>query len=442
MTVQVAPPLRGRLRARLSGQTVALVAIVVLVLIGSVLRATAIGTNIRVSADEHSNVANANAILEHKRYGTFRWAPGTPFMFAIATRLAGHHSLRAAPHAHGPAQDMQLLIEITTLLLIAVVAWSLAGPWAALLAVALAALYLPLILITRTYLTEPLGGLMILATFATAGWARQRGPWAIAAAGVIAGLGCLAREDLVPGVMVIAIALTWTLWRSSHRRALLLSGLYLVCTLMVLTPWVLYASSRDGRFVPITDGGTDDFFIGSYLPGGGEQYPDVEQFRTAICEYFPVDCHHLVSHGTADMFKLVAARYPGLSENAAITTADLDNIRRYALGQPFAFAGMLASKTWRLWSYPWSGGNGYGRHPKSATSRVEHLIFTGLALLGLIGGALLTRRWSFVTVTLGLAAITVLNVINNAEGRDNVRLMPLVFTFGAAGLGMMGRRAR
>jgi Dolichyl-phosphate-mannose-protein mannosyltransferase len=402
-------------------RTAALAGITLLLLVGSVLRADAIGSNVRVSSDEQGNVANTNAILLHKRYPTFRWAPGTPFVFAVVTRLRGYHSLRAAAHSHGPAQYAQLAIEIATLALIALIAWVIAGQWAALLAVALAALYLPLILVTRTYLSEPFGGLMILLTFAAAAWARQRGWRALAAAGVLAGLGCLTREDLFPGVVVIAVAIMWPLWRASRRRAISCGAVYLACAVVVITPWVIYASGRVGRFVPITDGGPDAFFIGSYLPGGGEQYPDVESFRSQICRHYPADCHHLVSRGTADMFKLVTARYPGLAEDAAITKADLDNLRRYALGQPLAFAGMLANKTWRLWSYPWSGGNGYGQHPKADTSRVQHLIFTGLALLGLLGGAVVTRRWSLFTVTFGLGAITLLNILVNAQGRDNVR---------------------
>lgn len=416
--------------------------IVTLVVLGAALRAEVIGTNIRVSSDEQGNVANTNAVLLHERYRTFRWAPGTPLVFAAVTRLRGSHSLHANPHAHGPAQDAQLVIEITTLLLIAVVAWRLAGVWAALLAVALASLYIPLILVTRTYLTEPLGGLMILATFAAAAWARSRGLLAIVAAGVLAGLGCLTREDLFPGVLVISVAIAWAAWGSSPRRALLHGTAYLACAVAVITPWVIYASSRDGHFVPITDGGPDAFFIGSYLPGGGEQYPDVEQFKGAICRRFPADCHHLVSRGTADMFTLVSEHYPGVSRNAAITQADLENVRRYALGEPLAFAGMLISKTWKMWSYPWSGGNGYGRHPKADTSRLQHLIFTALALLGLVGGALLTRRWGLITVSAGLGAIALLNSLCAAQGRDNLRLMPLLFTFGACGLWMVGSKTK
>jgi 4-amino-4-deoxy-L-arabinose transferase-like glycosyltransferase len=419
----------------------ALAGIIALVVVGSVLRLASIGTNLRVSADEQGNVANANAILDHKAYRTFRWAPGTPFMFAVAARLRGFKVVSVEPHAHTPAQYAQLALEIATLLLMAAVAWRLAGPWAALLAVALAALYVPLILITRTYLSEPLGGLMAVAMFAGAAWARHRGPAMIACAGVIAGLACLAREDLFPGVLVIAIAIGWGLWRSSRRAALMSGLLYLLCAIAVITPWVIYASNHDGRLVPITDGGTDAFFIGTYLPGGGEQYPDIEHFQHQICQRFPADCHALVSRGTGDMFKIVASRYPGLSENAAINEAGLENLRHYALGQPLAFVGMLAAKLWTMWGSPWSGGNGYGTHPKADTSRVQHLIFVALAFIGLLGGALLTRKWELVTVSVGLAVITFLNLLTNAEGRDNLRFMPLLFTFGACGLWLLARQA-
>lgn len=424
----------------ISSRAVALAGIVVLVVAGSVLRADAIGGNLRVSSDEQGNGANANAILQHTRYRALRWAPGTPLVFALATRLDGHRAMPVVTRSHGPAQYAQLAVEIATLTLIAVVAWSMAGAWAALAAVALAALYVPLILVTRTYLSEPLGGLMILGTFASAAWARTRRAPAIAAAGVFAGLACLAREDLFPGVIVIALALAWAVWRSSRRRAVMLGGLYLACAVAVLTPWVIYASGIDGRFVPITDGGADSFFVGTYLPGHGQQYPDVVQFKAAICRRFPADCDHLVSRGTADMFAIVASRHPKLATNAAITQADLENIRHYAFGRPLAFAGMLAEKAWRMWSYPWSGGNGYGTDPKSDTSRLQHLIFTAIALFGLIAGALLTRRWSLITVTAGLAVITFLNILNNAQGRDNLRLMPLLFTFGASGLWMAGEK--
>src|ERR1700730_3900164 len=119
--------------------------IVAIVLLGGVLRAQAIGGNTHLSADENGYVANTNRILAHKRYATFKWPPGTSLAVAAATRLSGHRSLRLTKHARGPAQYVQLLAGVLTLLLMAAVAWWAAGPWAAVLAAALGAAYWPLI---------------------------------------------------------------------------------------------------------------------------------------------------------------------------------------------------------------------------------------------------------------------------------------------------------
>ena len=68
---------------------------------------------------------------------------------------------------------MQLLAGVLTLLLMAAVAWWAAGPWAAVLATALGASYWPLVDATRTFLSEPLGGLALLASIAAAVLARD-----------------------------------------------------------------------------------------------------------------------------------------------------------------------------------------------------------------------------------------------------------------------------
>jgi hypothetical protein len=415
-------------------RTLAVSAILVLVLLGALLRADAIGGDKRVSADEAGYAGNANHILAGEHYGSFKWAPGAPLIFALSTRLSGHHSLRIVPRAHGPAQYTQLAIETATLLLIALVAWQLAGAGAALLAVALAASYVPLVLITRTYLSEPLGGLMFLAALFTATWARKRGLGAIALAGVVAGAACLTRNDLAVGMAVIALALALSGrpgWRAGGLRA----GLFLGCLLLTVTPWLAYAWNLEGRFVPITTSGPNALFIGTYLPGRGEQFPTVEAFAPLVCRKFPAECHSYRAGETGPMFRVIGSRYPGLSESAAATRATWQNFKDYALGQPFAFAGMLWEKFWHMWSYPWSGGNS-GLHPD--TSRPQHLIYAALAWLGLLGGALVTRRWALMTAAAALLAVSALNTLFVAQARDNVRFMPLLLAYGSAGLWLLG----
>lgn len=417
----------------LTGRNIALLAIALVIAIGGVLRAQAIGGDKFVSADEAGYAGDANRILAHERYASFKWAPGTPIVFAIVTRLSGHRSLKITAHAHGPAQDAQLAIEVVTLLLIAVVAWMIAGPWGALIAVTLAATYVPLILITRTYLSEPLGGFMFLAALAAATYARKRGLRAIAAAGVVAGLTCLTRNDLAIGMGVIAVAIAFT-GRPPWRIRIVRLVVYLACLAVVVAPWIIYASQSNGRFVPITTSGPNALFIGTYLPGHGEQFPTVEAFRGEICRQLPKECGHYPAGDAAPVFEVIQKRYPHLSEPAAATKAALQNIKRYAIGKPPSFAGMLWEKFWRMWSYPWSGGNS-GLHPD--TSRPQHDVFFLLAWIGLLAGAFLIRRWELITAAIVLLAVSGLNTWFVAQARDNVRFTPMLLTYGGAGLWLL-----
>lgn len=413
---------------------IALGLIVAIVLVGGVLRAQAIGGNTHVSADENGYVANTNRILAHRRYATFKWPPGTSLAFALATRLSGHRSLRLKTHASGPAQYLQLLAGLLTLLLMAALAWWAAGPWAAVLAAALGASYWPLVDATRTFLSEPMGGLALLASVAAAVWARShlhgRRWWlALAGAGAVGGLACLTRGDLAVGMVVIALGLALS-GRPGWRVGTLRAGIYLGAILVTLLPWLAYASEAERRFVPITTAGPDAFFIGSYLPGRGLLVPTEEKLAPEVCRHFPEDCGRYWQKSAEPLFRLIRARYPGRSADAAVREADLENVRKYALGQPFAFAGMLGEKFLKMWRTVWSGGNGT-YHP--STSQLQHTLYVLLAWLGLLGGAFATRRWELIVAAATLLAISGLATLFNDQPRYNVSLMPLLLTYGSAG---------
>jgi hypothetical protein len=428
--------------APLATHRLALGLILVIVLVGGVLRAQAIGGNTHLSADENGYVGNTNRILAHERYATFKWPPGTSLAFAAATRLSGHRSLRLTTHASGPAQYVQLLAGVLTLLLMAAVAWWAAGPWAAVLAAALGASYWPLVDATRTFLSEPLGAFVLLATIAAAVLARSRlqAPrwWlALMGAGAVGGLACLTRGDLAVGTVVIALALALS-GRPGWRVGALRAGIYLGAVVLILLPWLAYASETEGRFVPITTAGPDAFFIGSYLPGKGLLVPTEEKLAPEVCRHFPAYCGRYWQKSAAPLFSLIRAQHPGKSADAAVRAADLENVRKYALGQPFAFAGMLWGKFWKMWKTVWSGGNGTYN---PSTSQLQHTLYLLLAGIGLLGGALATRRWELITALAMLLAISGLATLFNDQPRYNVSLMPLLLTYGSAGGWLLGRWA-
>lgn len=419
----------------------ALVLIVLAIVGGALARANTIGSNTHVSADENGYVANANRMLGGERYATFKWPPGTSFAFALATRLSGHHSLRLSTGAKGPAQYMQLVLGVLALMLVAALTWLLAGPWAAVIATAAVASYEPLIDATRTFLSEPSGAFVLLAAVGAAAIARarfgRRHEWpAIAMAGAIGGAACLTRGDLAVGMGVLAVALALA-GEPGWRKGLLRGGVYLAALALVLVPWLAYASSTEGRFVPITTAGPDALFIGTYLPGKGLLVPTEEQLAPEVCRHFPSDCGRYWQHSSLPLFHLIEARHPGMSENAAVNAADLENLNRYALGKPAAFSSMLWGKFWKMWTNVWSGGNGT-YHP--STSQTQHLIYLWLAWIGLIAGAVLTRRFALLASVAVLLSVAVAATPFNDQPRYNVSLMALLISAGVAGWWLAGER--
>ncbi len=433
------------LRAMTAASKLALVLTIAIVVAGGVARNTAIGTNTHLSADENGYVGNANRILADERYATFKWPPGTSIEFAIATRLSGHHSLKLTTHASGPAQYTQLAAGILTLAMVAVLAWVFAGPWASVIATALVASYEPLIEATRTFLSEPTGALVLMLAIASAALARSRYGkrnellW-LFAAGAIGGITCLTRSDMALGMGAIALALALAGrvdGTKNIRTGMLRGGVYLVALLLTLSPWLWYASHEEGRFVPLTTAGPDAFFIGSYLPGKGELVPTEEKLAPAVCRHFPQDCGRYWQQSSAPVFRLIEARHPGMSENAAVNEENINNVRKYALGKPAAFASMLWAKFWKMWTVAWTGGNGT-YHPD--TSPAQHKIYLILAAIGLLGGTILTRRFILVTSTGALLAISAFATPFNDQPRYNVSLMALLLCSGTIGAFLAGER--
>jgi hypothetical protein len=461
----VKPPLGQRLRTLVSREHLAavfarcfprridrilLVAVAVAIIVGTVLRVGVIGSNDRVSVDEGGYIANANRILEGQQIATYKWAPGTSLMFAAAAVLRGTARISQAAHSHGIAQYSQLVVEFLTLIMVAVIAWILAGPWAALIAVALMATYEPLIDVTRTYLSEPLGALILIAMVTAICWARKRDTHSLVLAGIVAGLAGLVREDYAVAVAAIMIGLVASGY-PSRRAALGRALVYGLVALAVVTPYVVYASIKEKRFTPIVSAGPHALFLGTYLPGGGNQFIDLQVTAKQVCAFFnkrhldrkqlaalslPADYCHLPAGDAQGLFAMIHVQHPGDSDQAAAQAAAFNNLDKYMLGEPLKFAHMLWNKAWNMWSYPWSGGNSQGGGGLSRqTSLLQHQIYSVIAWIGvLLGLLLLRRRWAFVVPVLAMLAIAVLNTFFAITPRDNVRFMPFLFLYGSVGL--------
>jgi uncharacterized protein YqgC (DUF456 family) len=409
-------------------------ALVALVVAGGALRLAASGDpGHRLFPDEQSYGRLATGLAERGDYGDSRlgdrtrWAPGAPVAFAAADRVLP--SRRAAqPHEVPAARTAQALLGTLMIPAAFGLAALLAGPGAGLAAAAAIALFPPLITVSRYQISEPLAALLVLLGMLALAWGVARtgpgrsAPWA-AAAGALLGLAVLTRADLLVPVLLAAPAL-WLVTRraAGARPALALAAAVLV----VVLPWVAFASLNRGRLVPVSGGGPGTLFMGTYLPGEGTVVGFKRGLAGEARARFPdlrdVDPLRMPAGRVLDA---VAARRPGEPRDAALTAEALANVRRYALGDPVGYAAMTLRKVQRLWSRPF-------QTPQPALIAI-HLALLAAAVAGVVLGAL--RREPVAVVLAAIVALSTLdNMVLVPEPRHNMPLFPALVAVGAAGL--------
>jgi 4-amino-4-deoxy-L-arabinose transferase-like glycosyltransferase len=150
------------------------------------------------------------------------------------------------------------LLGVVSVALIGVIADSLWKRRTALVAMAIAAVYPPLVLLSGTLLSEALALPLVLGLLATV-VARDRMPrWAPALAGLLFGLALLTR----PALVAFAIPLVAGLWRFGGRRAALAG---VAVGVLVVIPWTIRNAVDFHAFVPVS---TQSGFLiaGTYNP--------------------------------------------------------------------------------------------------------------------------------------------------------------------------------
>ena len=390
------------------------------------------------SADERSYGRLALDLSATHRYGDPRmsdplhWPPGAPFMFAVAHRISPNADSRRTEDIPA-AYWAQALATLGTVAMTFLLAWALAGVWAGLGAAALVGFYPPLILSTGEQISEPLGALLLTASFAVlAASGRRRWVPGYAGAGALAGLAVLTRADLLLVPFLVALLCFAWLWRARHdvRRGVLVGGVLAAGTLVAMAPWLIYASHRAGKFVPVTRGSAPPLFVGTFLPGHGNTVgmkraleADLKRFRP---QYRDTGAFDIPASAYMD---LIASRHPTLPKDEAIRREARHNIRKYALGDPLSFGWMMLGKVGRMWSRYARGG---ARHT-SPWIRGWHILLVLACFAGLLAGLWRTRSVLLGAVLVALAYSTALHTLVVSQARYNLPLMPSLVAAGVAG---------
>jgi 4-amino-4-deoxy-L-arabinose transferase-like glycosyltransferase len=234
-------------------------ALVVLALVLRLLYVDATpGYQLRHDARDYELHAQSLAVGEgysrHVAYGrptAFR-PPGYPYFLAGVYRVAGVERA-AQPRRIHAARVAQAFVGTVVVALIGVLGALLWGPVTGLVATALAAVYVPLILVGGAVMSEPLFAVAMLAALVVAVLHRRsthRYCYAVLT-GVLAGLAILTRANAIVMLAPLAFAV-WdrrprTAWRSLGPPAALLAA-----ALATLAPWTIRNAEVLHAFVPVS----------------------------------------------------------------------------------------------------------------------------------------------------------------------------------------------
>jgi 4-amino-4-deoxy-L-arabinose transferase-like glycosyltransferase len=189
--------------------------------------------------------------LAHGRPTAFR-PPGFPYVLAAAYRVGGVQETPSQRRIH-VARVAQSLIGTIVVALIGLLAAQLWGRRVGLIALALAAIYLPLILVGGSVISEPLFDVFLLgALIAAVQHRRSAARYRFAVlAGALAGLAILTRANAIALLAPLAVAAwdgrtRWT-WRALGQPAALI-----VVAALVVAPWTVRNGVVLHAFVPVS----------------------------------------------------------------------------------------------------------------------------------------------------------------------------------------------
>ncbi len=310
----------------------------------------------------------------------------------------------------------------------------LSGPVAGLAAAAALAIYPALLEYQGMLMSEPLAATLLSGAVLAMLWADGAGPrisWLVP--GLLLGALALTRPEYLAISLPIAVVVLarhgWDGWREGLVQALvLLAGLA-----VVVAPWSVRNAVALDRFVPISTGGGQVLFSGSYIPSGG----DPERVGAEVLERHPELRRQLPPDPRLEQIlaALAAQRYPGLESDAALARMGRERLWDEIREEPLSYAGFVAAKIGRIWSH---GPRDVMREP------LWEALHWALVAFGLLGLAVLTwqRRWEALLLGVVLIAVTATGALLVASPRRVLVTIPLVAALAGVGLAWAATQLR
>ncbi len=351
------------------------------------------------------------------------YSPGLPLLVGGLYRASGGVDARLA-------RVVLALLASLSVLFAYLIGRRLAGPAAGLIAAATLAVYPALLEYGGMLMTEPLGAtllsgsvLAILRAADRPGAARWLGP------GLLLGATAMVRpEYLAIAVLVALIVFARSLRPRGAGPALAQAAVLLAGVAIVVAPWTVRNLIVLDRFVPISTGGGQVLFAGTYLPSGG----DPEKVGEAVLERNPAIRRRLTTTvpepPTLEVIlaALAARRHPGLDSDVALARMGRDQLWHDLTEEPWRYAGFLANKLNLLWLH---GPRGVMHEPVWALLHFLLIAFGAIGLAVLIAA----RRFEALLIGAILLSITLVGLVLVASPRRVLVAMPLIAPLAGTG---------
>jgi hypothetical protein len=224
----------------------------------------------------------------------------------------------------------------------------------------------------------------------------------------------------LPIAVVVLARQGWDGWRRCALDALVL----LVGLVVIVAPWSVRNVVALDRFVPVSTGGGQVLFAGSYMPSGG----DPERVGQEVLERHPELRAELPPDPRLEQILAALAnqRYPGTESDEALARMGRARLWDDVSGTPVEYAGFVAAKLWRIWSH---GPRDVMREPVWA---VFHLLLVAFGLLGVVVLAR-QRRWEVLLIGVVLLSVTATGALLVASPRRVLVTIPLIAALAGVG---------
>jgi 4-amino-4-deoxy-L-arabinose transferase-like glycosyltransferase len=426
-----------------NGGRIGLAALVAILLLGVGLRVDNAWQG-RAPVYDAAAYATIAANLEHDKGFTLgrgatqsanNYSPGLPLL------AGGIYKLTGGVHERFVRLVLALIGSLSVLFSY-LIGRRLSGPLAGLIGAAVVAVYPALLEYQGMLMSEPLAASLLSGAVLAMLWAdasgarvlsRGRGGLADSPVRTPPSPAPPARRWLVPGLLLGALALTrpeylaisfpvavvvlarhsWDGWRKGLVQALVL----LVGLAIVVAPWTVRNEVALGRFVPVSTGGGQVLFSGSYMPSGG----DPERVGAEVLERHPELRRELPPNPRLEQIlaALAKQRYQELESDPALARMGRERLWDDVSEHPLEYAGFVVSKLWLIWGH---GPRDVMREP------VWEALHWLLVVLGLVGLGVLAwqRRWEALLLGVVLVAVTATGALLVASPRRALVAIPVV----------------